>query len=148
MGGWGKIGGTVFGGSTRKGDSVRQSRGYARDAQWFQGCQVQIARPLTILHRGMDIFTQSRFVKFTPNKARMEVQTFLRPGRSYLEVADPQLILVGGVENINFELIAIVANVGGVPRVVPHAVGAGITVTAVQGIVNYENTCNEVNGRK
>lgn len=50
---------------------------------------------------------------------------------AYLELADPQLVFVGGEENINVELLAIVADIGGAPGVVPHAIGACTTVAAV-----------------
>ena len=56
--------------------------------------------------------------------------------RAYLEVADPQLVLVGSKENIDFELIAVVADVRCIPGVVPYLVGARITVAAVQGSVH------------
>ena len=46
-------------------------------------------------------------------------------------MADPQLVLVGSKENIDFELIAVVADVRCIPGVVPYVVGARITVAAV-----------------
>ena len=47
-----------------------------------------------------------------------------RRSMAYLELANPQLVVVGCEENINFELLAIFADVGGAPEVVPHAIGA------------------------
>lgn len=54
---------------------------------------------------------------------------------TYLEVADPELVLVGRVEHVNFELVAVVPNVRGVPSVVPYMVSTRFTVAAVQGSV-------------